>query len=319
MAVLGTDAAGLGGFTNTPLAQLYLYDKIMDRYFERDFLKEITNSEISERITSCTQEVQIIKAIDVGAWNPYVVGQEMVHSSITPTALKLSICYAAYLAFKLDEYTLHFTCNWDRIEDKLLESSYERFVELQRNFVFSELIAYAAPQNQGNGAGRYGEYKLGAQGAPIHITPSTVVQLLANLQNVLAESVHFVENQMFLIAPLQLRPVIMYSDFANQAWTGGSGLSTAIDGRWPHPLNGFTVYETMHLPSFYDNGHQCHYMIAGHKDAYAYAADVIGERVTTGENSWSIKYQMLAAWGGAMLYPEFVAIAYGYFDTEKSL
>jgi hypothetical protein len=315
------EASGLGGFANQPLAQLYLYDKIMDRYYEKDFLGDITNSEISERITSCTQEVQIIKAVDVGAWSPYTAGQEMYHNTVSFTATKLSICYAAYLAFQFDESTLRYTCDWDRYEEKILESSYERFVEYQRKFVFGELLRLASPRTQGNSAGKRGEYNLGAPGSPIRITPRTLPLVLVYLQQVLTEYHHFVEGQMYLITPLPFRTVFMLSDYANQAWTGTGGPSTAVDGHWAHDVNGFDMYETTHLPSFTDAvaGQQCYYVIAGHKDAYAYAADIIGERVTQGENTWSVKYQMLAAWGGAMLYPEFVALAYGYFDTELTL
>jgi hypothetical protein len=315
-----TVAGGVNSLDTGPLAEIYLYEKIMDRFYERDFLGEITNSEISERITSCTQEVQIIKAVDVGAWSPYTEGQEMVHNSVTFTATKLSICYAAYLAFQFGEMMINYTCNWDRYEEAMLESSYERFVEYQRKFVLGELIMKTSPNNRGTAAGKYGEYNLGEQGsAPVRITPRTLPLLLSNLQNVLTEHHHWVAGQMFLVVPIQLRSVLMLSDYANQAWTGTGGVSTDIDGAWAHPLNGFNVIETVHLPSFLENGHQCYYLIAGHKDAYAYAADIIGERVTKDVDTWTVKYQMLAAWGGAMLYPEFTALAYGYFDTELSL
>jgi hypothetical protein len=314
-----TVAGGVNNPNTGPLAQIELYNKIMDRFYERDFLGEITNSEISERITSCTQEVQIMKSVDVGAWSSYTEGQEMYHNSVTFTATKLSICYAAYLAFQFDEMTLHYTCDWERYEEEILKSSYERFVEYQRKFVLGEFIAKVDDRNRGTAAGKYGEYNLGEQGAPVRVTPKTLPLLLGSLQAVLTERFHWVPNQMFLVVPLQLRMVLMLSDYANQAWSGTGGVSTDIDGLWPHPLNGFNVIETVHLPSFHESNHQCYYMIAGHKDAYAYAADIIGERVTQGENTWSVKYQMLAAWGGEMLYPEFAALAYGYFDTELSL
>jgi hypothetical protein len=318
MSVLIQDASGLGGTANTPLAQLYLYDKIMDRYFERDFLAEITNSEIQERITSCAQEVQFIKAVDVGDWNSYTVGQEMIHNQVTFTADKLSICYAAYLAFKFDELHLHWTCDWPKYEEKILESSYESFVKHQRSWVFSELITNVADQNQGNSAGRYGEYNLGSLATPLHITPANLPMFLGNLKSVLAEHIHWVEGEMFLVVPIQMHNILVLSDYANAAWTG-AGQSLAIDGLWNQRLDGFNLIETVHLPTARVSGQQCYYMIAGHREAYAYAADIIGERVIKGENTWSIKYQMLAAWGGKMLYPEFLAVAFGYFDPVITL
>jgi hypothetical protein len=317
--MLPQEAAGLGSTVNTPLAQLYLYEKIMDRWYERDFLAEITNSEIQERIKSCTQEVQIMKAVNVGKWSSYTEGQEMVHNQVTFMADKLSICNAAYLAFKFDEHMLHYTCDWEKYEEKILEAAYESFVEHQRSWVFSELINNVDARNQGNLAGRYGQYNLGSVVAPLHITPTNLPMLLGNLQTVLTEHIHWVPGAMFLVVPPQFRNVLMLSNYANAEWVGGGGISTDVDGMWNRPLNGFKIIESVHLPTAKIGGEQCFYMLAGHKDAYAYAADIIGERITRGENTWSVKYQMLAAWGGKMFYPEFMAVALGYFDTGMAL
>jgi hypothetical protein len=314
MAVLLPEASGHGGLVNTPLAQLYLYDKIMDKVYESDYLGEITNSEIAERITSCTQEVQIIKAPDIGEWNSYTIGQEMEHSSITFTATKLSICWAAYLAFQFDEMTIHYTCDFDKYADKLVEEGYEKFVAMQRRFVLSAMIDGAHPRNRGNQAGPNGEYELGAPGAPFQVTPQNLPLLFGRLQGVLAAQKRWVPGKMFLLIPIQLRLVMLMSDYANAAWVG-AGVSTAVDGAWERPINGFNIIETISLPTVVDSGEQCYYILAGHKEAYAYAADIIGERIQRGENTWTVKYQLLAAWGGAMLYPESLAVAYVYFTV----
>jgi hypothetical protein len=319
MPTLNVEASGLGGFVNTPLAQLYIYDKIMDTFFERDFLAEITNSEIQERISSCAQEVQIIKAPQVGGFKNYQEGQEMIHERVTFTATKLSICYAAYLAFEFDEKSINYTCDWGKYEEKILEMAYESFVDYQRSFVLGELISLAHPRNQGINAGLRGEYNLGAPGSPIGVTPQNIILLLGSLQTLLSEYVDFVEGQMFLIVPIQFRSIFLLSNYSNQAWTGLSGPSTAIDGMWTQMINGFKIIETIHLPYKKEGSHHCYYMIAGHKDAYAYASDIIGERVMRGENTWTIKYQMLSAWGGAMLYPEFIALVYCYFDPQMTM
>ncbi|MDR1872021.1 MAG: hypothetical protein LBS60_08940 [Deltaproteobacteria bacterium] len=318
MTVNIQEASGLGGLANTPLAQLYLYEKIMDRYYEHDFLGEITNSEIQERITSCAQEVQIIKAPDVGDWNSYSLGQEMVHNSATFTATKLSICYAAYLALQFDDVQMHWTCDWPKYEEKILESCYENFVKHQRSWVFSELVSGVDPHNQGNNAGLYANHNLGSKAAPLRITPTNLPLFLGTMQIVLQEQNHWVDNEMFLVVPREFRNIFMLSNYANVSMVGGSK-STLIDGMWHDLVDGFNVIETNHLPSMLNSGHQCFYMIAGHRDAYAYAADIIGERITKAENVWVTKYQMLAVWGGAMLNPNFLVIPFGYFDPDMSL
>jgi hypothetical protein len=319
MSVLIQESSGAGGIANTPLAQILLYDKIMDRFYERDFLAEIVNSDIQERITTCFQEVQIIKAVDVGDWSSYSLGQELQHNHVTFTADKLSICNAAYLAFQFDELQLHWTCDWPKYEEKILESSYENFVKHQRAWVLGELISNVSPQNQGNNAGMYRDYNLGSRTAPLHLTPQNLPLFLSSLQSVLSEHHHWSPGEMFLVVPIQFRTILMLSDFANMAWVGGNGMSTDIDGLWAQDLNGFKLIETVYLPTEVIGGHQCFYMLAGHRDAYSYAADIIGERITRGENTFSVKYQMLAAWGGKMFYPEFMALALGYFDAGMAM
>jgi hypothetical protein len=68
------------------------------------------------------------------------------------------------------------------------------------------------------------------------------------------------------------------------------------------------------LPSSKEAQHTCYHVIAGHKDAFTYAANIIRSRLVTGIDSFSVMYQMLAVWGGAALYPEYMALGYWAFD-----
>jgi hypothetical protein len=136
------------------------------------------------------------------------------------------------------------------------------------------------------------------------------------LQLILSEHLYNVEKDLFLVVPLQMRPVFVQTNYANMAYIGGSGRSTIIDGSWGEPIMGFNIFQTSYLPSIVDNGKVCFFVIAGHKTAYAYASDIINSRIVEGTATWSIEYQMLAVWGGAPLYPEYLAVAYWTFDPE---
>ena len=320
MAIQLPDAAGYGGLANTPLSQIYLYDKIMEEVYERDFLLEITNAEIAESITSCTQEVQILLDPDVGEWRPHTVGQEMIHNSITFTAFKLRICWASYLAFQFDDMTIHYTCDWDKVEDRLLVKGYEAYVALMRAFVFTEMINLVDLQNQGRHAGRFGTLDLGDPTTPLHVTPDNVAALLSMFQDILAEWHHWYNGEMFLVVPMAFKMLIQLSQLSSTTYySSASGDSILIDGAWPRQLVGFDVYETVYLPNFvHQSGMHCWWIIAGNKAAYAYASDIIMARVVKGENTITTKYQMVAAWGGAMLYPKKLAVACVYLDNQVS-
>jgi hypothetical protein len=318
MAIHLPDAAGYGGLANTPLAQFTVYEKIMEDVYERDFLLEVTNAEISERITSCTQEVQILTDPDVGEWRPHTIGGELIHNTVTFTSFKLKICYAAYLAFQFDDMTIHYTCPWEMVEDRLLVKGYESYVSMMRNFVFVEMVSLVDESCQGLTAGRFRNINLGNRTAPLHVTPDNVPALLSHFQTVLSEWHHFIEDQMFLIVPIGFKTIIQMSKLADASYSGISP-SLLVDGKWPSKLVGFDVYDTVYLPKFtHQNGYVCWYLIAGHRDAYAYASDIILARVVRGENTTTTKYQMVAAWGGAMLYPKKLAVACVWLDNQAS-
>ena len=84
-------ASGYGGLDATPLARPGYYNEIMARVYERDFLPEITNSEIDERIIACHQQVQILKAPEVGPWRSIQKNQEMTPSQVTAEAICFEI------------------------------------------------------------------------------------------------------------------------------------------------------------------------------------------------------------------------------------
>ena len=67
-----------------------------------------------------------------------------------------------------------------------------------------------------------------------------------------------------------------------------------MDGAWSQTLMGFNVFETNHLPYSYEGSLVCYHILAGHKDAFTYASNIIRSRIVNGIDSWSVIYQMLA-------------------------
>ena len=99
-------------------------------------------------------------------------------------------------------------------------------------------------------------------------------------------------------------------------WVGDAKkTSFAVDGMWEQQIAGFNLIETVHAPFVKDaDGRVCYYVIAGHRSAFAYAADIIDGRLVFPERTWSAEYQMLGVWGGKMLYPEAIAVGYWTFN-----
>lgn len=309
-------AVGYGGLEATPLVRPGYYNEIIARVYERDFLPEITNSEIDERITRCHQKVQIMLAPEVGPWRAYQKNQEMVPNQVSAEAICLDICNAAYNAIKIDKTDIWWACErWATWEEKFLDAVYESYVAMQREWVLTAMTIQASPRNRGAHAGKYGDIDLGSQGNPLVVNKDNLPLRLADLQRVLMESLRWKDGEMFIIMPVAFRSVLAMSNYANAAWTGTcKPCSFGIDGMWDQQLNGFNVIETTHAPMIpNDNGNLAFYIIAGHRSAFAYASDIIEGRLVDSNKTFGIEYQMLAVWGGKMLYPDAIAVGYWTF------
>lgn len=311
-------AAGYGGLGATPLARPGYYNQIIGRVYERDFIPEITSSEIDERIVRCNQQVHIMKAPVVGPWRTYTANQELVPNQITADGVCLQICNAAYNAIKVDKTDIHFACErWTMWEESFLDAVYEAYVEMIRPWVLTAMIMETSPRNKGTNAGKYGNINLGASGNPVIVNKDNIILELFNIAQVLRDQIRFTEGEMFIIMPSLFRLVLAQSNYADSSWVGGcKPCSFGIDGMWDTKLAGFNVIETVHAPMVADdNGKLCFYIIAGHRDAFAFASDIIEGRLVEPTQTFSVEYQMLAVWGGKMIYPESMAVAYWTFQT----
>lgn len=314
-------SSGYGGLEATPLARPGYFNEIIARVYERDFLPEITNSDINERITRCHQEVQILKAPEVAGWRTYQKNQPLVPNQITAEAMCLQICNAAYNSIKIDQTDIYFACErWSPWEEKFLDAVYESYVEMQRTWVLTAMILEASPYNKGAHAGKYGNVDLGSRGNPVVVNKDNIALRFAQLMEVLSDNLRWKDDEMFIVIPNQFYTVFAQSQFANTAFVGScKPCSYTVDGKWNLPILGFTVIQTVHLPYVIEaDGRVCFYIIAGHKSAFAYASDIIEGRIVKPTNTFGVEYQMLAVWGGKMLYPEAVAVGYWTFDVQAA-
>lgn len=311
-------SSGYGGLENTPLARPGYHSNIIARYYERDFIPEITNSEFDGRVTHCHQQVQIMMAPEVGEWRSYEANQEIIPNQVTAEAICLNICNAAYNAIKIDKTTVHFACeNWKPWEERFLDSVYEKLVAMLRKWVLTSMVVQTSPRNRGPKAGQFANIDLGSRGNPVVVNRNNFNLRMAQLQQVLVEQLHWTNNEMFVLVPVALRPILATSSYADSGWVGScKACSYGIDGMWDLPIMGFNVIETIHLPYVVEpDGRVCFYVIAGHRNAFAFVSDIIDGEIVKDSRTFGLVYRMLAVWGGKMIYPESMAVAYWTFQN----
>lgn len=306
-------ASGYAGLDATPLARIGYHDDIIMAAWERDFLTEITNSSIDERIVRCYDTVQFQRQPTVGPWRTYEKDQDLVPTQITPEGFCFQLQCAKYQDIKFDQMDVSRACErWPRFEAAFLDSVYQALTEEWRTFVFNGMLLEADVINKGANAGINGGINLGAPGAPVAITKDNILGHLARLRQVLRDRQRWIDGSMFIIIPTALKEILVQSQYANSCWAGECvPCSMGITGFSPQQLLGFNVIESSHAPRFIDSTGVVSYgIIAGNSEAYAFAADIVEGRLVKPTSRFSIEYQMLATWGGKAIYPDALAVAY---------
>lgn len=309
-------ASGYPGIEATPLARHGYSDLILTRVYENDWLPRITASELLEPVTRCMQTIQIMEAPEVGPIRAYVKNQQLVPSTVGTEARCLTICNLGYQDIKFDETDIQMACDrWAPFEEKLLESMYQSYVDSQREYVLTRMMAQVSPVTSGTMAGRNHDINLGAPKSPVVVTPRNLPKVLFDLQRSLIEQKRWKDGEMFLIVPPILRTYLAMSNYSNADWSCSCG--TIVSGMWDKPLAGFNTIETIHVPVVQDEatGQLCFFIIAGHREATAYASNIIKSRLNTSDpNSFGVRYQYLVAWGAEVIYPDAIALAYWTFE-----
>lgn len=311
-------ASGYAGIEATPLARPGYSDVILSRIYEEDWLPRITSSELLEPVTRCNQVIQIMHAPEVGPMRSYQKNQQLVPNTVGTDARCLTICNLAYQDIKFDDTDIKQACErWAPFEEKFLESMYQSYVDCQRTYVLGRMMAQVSPDTSLATAGRQHNVNLGQPGAPRHVTPKNLPVVLAELQRVLIETNRWREGEMFLIVPPVLRTYLAMSNYANSEWSCNCG--GIVSGMWNHQLFGFQPIESIHVPCRMDEtGKLCYYILCGHKEATAYASNIINSRVIQNDpNSFSVRYQFLVAWGAEVIYPDAIAMGYWTFDDDS--
>lgn len=308
-------ASGYPGIEATPLARHGYSDKILARVYEDDWLYRVTSSDLLEPVTQCMQSIQIMEAPEVGPMRSYQLNQQLVPSTVNTTARCLTICNLAYQDIKFDSTTIKMACDrWAPFEEKLLESMYQSYVDSQREYVIARMMAQVSPKTSMDKAGLHHDINLGKPGNPVHVNLQNLPRVLFDMQRALLEQKRWKDGEMFLIVPPILRTYIAMSNYGNSEWSCNCG--SIVSGMWDKPLAGFTLIESIHVPVRMDeSGVLSFFIIGGHKEATAYASNIIEARLNTNDpNHFGVRYQYLVAWGAEVIYPDALVLGYWTFD-----
>lgn len=308
-------ASGFPSLEASPLARPEYSDVVMTRVYEADWLPRVTSARLLEPVTQCGQIVQIMRAPEVGPIRTYAKGQQLVPSTVSTDARCLTISNLGYQDIKFDAVDVKQACErWAMFEPLLQEAIYQSIVDTLRTYTLGRMMAGVSPMTSLDKAGKHYDINLGMPGAPVVVTPENLPKVLSDLQRALMEQLRWKDNEMFLIVPPILRTYLAMSNYSNSLYSCKCG--GIVSGMWDHDLMGFQTIESVHVPARVDpDGRLCFYILAGHKDATAFASNMLDARVIDRDpNHFGVRYQFLLAWGAEVIYPDALALGYWTFN-----
>ena len=311
-------ASGFQGLENTLLARVGYHNKIIAQGWETDFLPAVTNTEIDGRIMRCNQIVQFQKQPSVGPWRRYEKNQELVPDLVSPEGFCMTIENAKYKALKFDKLDIKRICNrWDAFEAAFLDSMYQTLAAEWREYVLCGMALEAHKDNKGANAGPWRNYNLGTVGAPRMITGSNFGREVAKMKTILQKRNRWVDGEMVLILPNGIGEILVDSPYA-RAFDMGSCMDCSIllTGEIPGTVFGAQTFTTNSICSTVDpvTGGEAYYVILAHRDAFAFAGDIIDGELVRPPRYFGIEYQTLALWGGKAILPDAIAVGYWQLD-----
>jgi hypothetical protein len=306
-------AAGYPQYSGNLIHPMFSAD-VLRRFYCSAIFPDITTKEYSGEIERCGDQITFFREFDICVRESQKDGG-IKHDTLTTSSCTMTIDRALQYSIKFDMLDEFQICNFDTHMDLLSQRASYKIEKKIDQTLFEEIPGQIDPANIGLQAGLSGQYNLGAPGAPVTITSDNVIRFFSTLKAVLRERC-IAADDFFLILPPIGEVILADSQLRFADAMGGCvDCSVSITGKLPAKIMGFDVYISECLPQLIDPVTQdpVYYILAGHRAATGFAAQMSATRRETDKDCWDIFYQGRFIWGWKVFYPEALTALYARF------
>jgi hypothetical protein len=246
--------------------------KILAAFYASTVCGAICNTDYEGDIAKQGDKVEIVGE-PVITIRKRIKGQKIEIENLVPAVQTMYIDQADYWAFMIDSIDKYqsdhdYMANWTMVAGKQMKIATDEEV---LGYVYSQVDAANTGATAGN---KTASINLGSTGAPLAITKTNVRQFLTELNQVLDEQ-DIPDEDRYAVLPPWMTKLIKNSDYADASMRGDN-TSVMVNGRLG-VLDGFTIYKSNLLATTVDT-HTCTEIIAGHKSAISFAAQITDEK-----------------------------------------
>lgn len=304
-------AAGYPQYSGNLITPIFRME-LLERWYCSTIYSDIASTEYTGDLNKGGDEIVFWREPKVMV-RKYVKNQKIEHDTIDGEPVKMTIDQAYTFSIKMNHIDEQQIQNFDNWKAGFLKSA---GIELARTIdplLMTEMWSSVASYNQGANAGaKSGNINLGVPGTPVILTKTNITDEMSKWHQVLDEACAPKEGR-FVVFPPAGMTVLRNSDL-RAAYLTGLSWSPIVNGKLPETVAGWTIMESMYVPSVVDGANLVYHLIAGVKMATAFAATIEDTRVISDKDDWANYYQGLSVFGFKVLYPDGLLHIYATFQ-----
>lgn len=283
--------------------------ELLEKFYCTTVFGHITTKEYTGELNKCGDQITFFREPEVRI-RRYQKNGRMQADTLSFEPVTMVIDKSLYANVKFDQIDEKQICNFPAIREAFQRrTSYQMGVEVDRGLL-PVMFTDVDPANRGNAAGVIsGAYELGTTGAPVVVDPTNVLSVLTDLHSTLNEQCA-PNSDRFIVVPPQFENTLLNSDL-RAAYFSGEAKSSYLGGVSKRICD-FDIYTSNFVPYVFDAGvgANVYQIVAGHKSATAFAAQLERTRIIETAESFDRYYQALMVYGHKVLQPKAMAALY---------
>lgn len=296
-------ASGYPQYSGNIINPLFAMD-LLEQFYCSTIHSDISTTEYTGQLEKQGDQITFWREPEVRVRDT-VKNQAIEHDTIESEPVTMVIDRAKDFSIKFSQIDEKQIQNFPKWKEAFLRRAGYRLGQAIDQDLLVEMYTNVDPRNEGITAGAIsGNIDFGETGSPISLNSTNITQKLAEVHQALDELCAPKEGRFVILPPVGVT-ALRNSDL-RAAYLTALNWSPLVNGRIPDQVMGFTIMESVNVPTVIDpsTSNRAYHIVAGTKMATAFAAQIEQTRVIEDKDEWSRFYQGLMVYGFKVLYED---------------
>jgi len=291
-------ASGVTSMSGSYIPEIWSL-KTLVKFYAATVFGEICNTDYEGEIKKQGDKVHIRVVPDI-TMRRHTIGQKLVRERPATEKITLNIDLGWYWSIAVDLVEMH-QADIPYVEKWTDDAGQQMKIAIDGD-ILENVYSDAHASNAGATAGaNSSSYNMGVSGTPYGLDKTNILDFIVDMGSVLDEQ-NVPETDRKLVLPSLLTGMLKKSDLKDASLTGDS-VTPMRNGRIGM-LDRFTTYRSNQITTTSSGGHTAYEIIACHKSAITFAAQLTDQRTIPNPDSFGDLMEGLTVYGYKVIKPE---------------